>query len=132
MGKRGRVEGLAIAGSKEWGGEGEMGRVRLEEAMGRGRWRGGQWEGGDGEGVLGRRRCGRGLRGGGGVMVGGEEGARGWGISQMDMMKCPGGHMECFGGMRLQGFLTLFTHATPGSPASLYHRHRNIFIGSYY
>ena len=58
-------------------------------------------------------------KGGGGLMVGGEEGARGWEISQMDMMKCPGGHMECFGGMRLQSFLTLFTRATPGSPASM-------------
>ena len=41
----------------------------------------------------------------------GEEGARGEGISQMDMMKC-------LGGMRLQFLLTLFTRATPGTPAS--------------
>ena len=34
-------------------------------------------------------------------------------------MKCLGGHMECLGGTRLQIFLTLFTHATPGTPASL-------------
>ena len=27
-------------------------------------------------------------------------------------------HMSCLGGMRLQSFLTLFTHATPGTPAS--------------
>ena len=66
-------------------------------------------EAGDGEGATGR-----GQRGGG------EEGARGEGISQMDMMKCLGGHMECLCGMRLQSFLTLFTRATPGTPASLY------------
>ena len=38
---------------REWGGvgrEGEMGRVRLGWAMGRGRWKGGQQAGGDGEG----------------------------------------------------------------------------------
>ena len=29
-------------------------------------------------------------------------------------------HMECLGGMRLQFFFTLFTRATPGTPASLY------------
>ena len=29
-------------------------------------------------------------------------------------------HMECLGGMRLQVFKTLFTCATPGTPASLY------------
>ena len=28
-------------------------------------------------------------------------------------------HMECLSGMRLQSFLTLFTLATPGTPASL-------------
>ena len=54
-----------------------------------------------------------------GQMGGGEEGARGEEISQMDMMKCLGGHMECLGGMRLQSFLTLFTRATPGTPASM-------------
>ena len=27
--------------------------------------------------------------------------------------------MECLGGTRLQIFLTLFTHATPGTPASV-------------
>ena len=48
---------------------------------------------------------------------GAEEGARGGGISHM---KCFGGHMECLGGTRLQIFLTLFTRATPGTPASLY------------
>ena len=35
----------------------------------------------------------------------------------MDMTKCLGGHMECLGGIRLQSFLTLFTRATPGTPA---------------
>ena len=44
---------------------------------------------------------------------GGQEGARGEGISQMDMMKY-------LGVMRLQFFLTLFTRATPGTPASTY------------
>ena len=29
-------------------------------------------------------------------------------------------HMQCMGGMRLQSFLTLFTHATSGTPASLW------------
>ena len=62
-------------------GEGRQEGLDCEEAMGRGR---GQWEGG-------------------------EEGARGEGISQMDMMKC-------LGGMRLQSFLTLFTRAVPGTP----------------
>ena len=31
-----------------------------------------------------------------------------------------GKHTECLCGMRLQFFLTLFTCATPGTPASLY------------
>ena len=35
-------------------------------------------------------------------------------------MKCLGGHMECLGGTRLQIFLTLFTRATPGTPASTF------------
>ena len=54
-------------------------------------------------------------RGGGrgrGQRGGGEEGARGEGNSLMDMMKCKGG-------MRLHSFLTLFTRATPGTPASM-------------
>ena len=34
-------------------------------------------------------------------------------------MKCLGGHMECLSGTRLQSFITLFTRATPGTPASL-------------
>ena len=65
-----------------------------------------------GERATGRGRQGNGQRGGG------EEGARGEGISQMDMIKCLGGHMECLGGMRVQSFLTSFTRATPGTPAS--------------
>ena len=94
--------------------------------MGRGKWGGlgwrRQWGAEHGHGVMRRGRWGgcngkkemwKGEKGGGRLMVGGEEGARGWRISQMDMMKCPGGHMECFGGMRLQNFLTLFTRATP-------------------
>ena len=32
--------------------------------------------------------------------------------------KCLGGHMECLGGTRLRSFLTLFTSATPRTPAS--------------
>ena len=90
--------------------------------MGRGRWRRGQREGGDGEGRWrwgkwegemgrGQRRGRRGSWQRGGA----EEGARGGGISHM---KCFGGHMECLGGTRLQIFLTLFTRATPGTPAS--------------
>ena len=70
---------------------------------------------------MGRERWGGGNRKGEtvkGQMGGGEEGARGEEISQMDMMKCLGGHMECLGGMRLQSFLALFTRATPGTPAS--------------
>ena len=41
---------------------------------------------GDGEGATGRGRL------GGGQREGGEEGARGGGISQMDMMECLSGH----------------------------------------
>ena len=71
--------------------------------MGRGRWggsnEGGDWEVGKGEGQK------KGQEEGGG---GGSD------------MKCLGGHMECLGGTRLQIFLTLFTRATPGTPASLY------------
>ena len=59
------------------GGNGE--REMERGATGRGRW----------GGVTGRIRWGRGQR------RGGEEGARGRGVSQMDMMKCLGGHMEC-------------------------------------
>ena len=73
MGQWGGGEGLARARS----GEGEAGRVdegggmKGEMTTGRGRWRGGNVEGKKG---------------------GGEEGARGWGISQMDMIECLGGH----------------------------------------
>ena len=52
------------------------------------RWREGQWgRGEDGKGATGRGE--RGKRWGWG---GGEEGARGGEISQMDMMGCLGGH----------------------------------------
>ena len=97
-GDRGNGEGemeRGATGRGRWGGEMEMGE------MGRGRWGGGN----------GRGRRGSWQRGGA------EEGARGGGISHM---KCLGGHMECLGGTRLQIFLTLFTRATPGTPASLY------------
>ena len=80
-------------------------RVRLGGGNAEGE--GGRWEGGDGPGATGRGGWGSGQRGGG------EKGARGEGISQMDMMKS-------LDGMRLQSFLTLFTRATPGTPASLY------------
>ena len=102
MGKWGGIEVLARAGS----GEGEMGRGNLKGkgGNGKGEMGRGQQERGDSKGANGR----------------GEEGARGEEISQMDMMKCLGGHMECLGGMRLQSFLTLFTRATPGTLASLY------------
>ena len=87
-GETGRVEVLARVGS----GEGEKWRVRLGC---NGEEEGGNWKGETGKGTKGR----------------GEEGARGERISQMDMMKC-------LGGMRLQFLLTLFTRATPGTPAS--------------
>ena len=60
---------------------------------------------------MGRGRWGRGQKGG-------EEGQEEGGFHRKDVMKCLGGHMECLGGMRLQSFLTLFTRATPGTPAS--------------
>ena len=90
------VRGRSSGKGREWGGgdvEVRLGGGNVEGEIGRG-----QQEGVDGE---------RGQRGGG------EEGARRKGISQMDMMKC-------LGGMRLQFFLTLFTLATPGTPASIY------------
>ena len=101
-GKWGEIEVPARAGS--W--EGEMGRGNLEG------------KGGNGKGEMGGvNRNGKTVKG---QMGGGEEGARGEEILQMDVMKCLGGHMECLGGMKLQSFLTLFTRATPGTPASLY------------
>ena len=42
-------------------------------------------------------------------------------------MKCLGGHMECLCGTRLQSFLTLFTRATPGTPASYYYEHNWVY-----
>ena len=99
-----------------------MGRGAI--GMGRGwQWGGGQHEEemergamGRGQGAMGKGRWGEGNRTGEkgmGQRGGEEEGARGEGISQMDMMKC-------LGGMRLQSFLTLFTRAAPGTPASTY------------
>ena len=58
----------------------------------------GKQEEGDGEGVKGQRE---------------KKGQEERGFPQMDMMKC-------LGGIRLQSFLTLFTLATPGTPASLF------------
>ena len=122
-GDGGNWEGETVMGQE--GGrdrDGEMGRDR---SSGKG-W---EWGGGDGKRQFGREgRQWEGTDRGGnrkgetvkGQMGGAEEGVRGEEISQMDMMKCLGGHMECLGGMRLQSFLTLFTRATPGTPASLY------------
>ena len=88
--------------------------------MGRGRQGGGNREGawGNGKGEMGRGATGRGKRGRG--QRGGEKKGHKERGFQMDMMKCLGGHVECLGGMRLQSFLTLFTRATPGTPASLH------------
>ena len=107
MGKRGGIEVLARAGS----GEGETGRAKLGGGNREGAWGNGKGEMGTGqqEGETGK-----------GAKGSGEEGASGVGFSQMDMMKCLGGHVECLGGMKLQSFPTLFTRATPGTPASLY------------
>ena len=70
-------------------GRGRRGGFRLGGGNGRGQQEGGNGEVGKWEG---RKR--------------GKEG-----ISQMDM--------KSLRGMRLQGFLTLFTRATPGTPASI-------------
>ena len=103
-------------------GEGGNGVGKMERgATGRGRW-GEEMGRGDGDGGNGKGEMRRGKRKGrwgSWQRGGGEQGARGGGISQMDM-KCLGGHMECLCGMRLQSFLTLFTRAMPGTPASLY------------
>ena len=106
MGRGGNGEAETVEGGGPWGGgkgerggDLEVGGGEAEMAMGRGRRGGGQQGGGDWEGATGRGRWGR-------------------GISQMDIMKYLGGHMECLGGMRLQSFLTLFTRAMPGTPAS--------------
>ena len=82
------------------GGNGEGEEGNREGEMG-----GGQQGGGDGEGEAetGRGMMGRGATGWG--RWGGREGGK---------------HTECLGGMRLHFFLTLFTRATPGIPASLY------------
>ena len=103
-----------------WGVGGQRGGRDRDGEMGRGREV--LARAGSGEGETGRVRLGGGNRKGEtmeGAKGRGEEGARGEGISQMDMMKCLVGHMECLGGMRLQSFLTLFTRATPGTPASI-------------
>ena len=107
-GETGGVDVLAGARS----GEGEKGRVRQlgenregEGGNGKGETRRGQQEGGDGKGGKGegRRRDKR----------------RGDFTDGYDEM--PGWNMECLGGMRSQSFLTLFTHVTPGTPASYIH-----------
>ena len=74
-------------------------------ASGRGRWRGGNGKGETGKGAKGGRG-------------GGEK--KGQKLSQMDMMKC-------VGLMRLESFLTLFTRATLGTPASVRFKCHNCF-----
>ena len=71
--------------------------------MGRG---GGQWEGEDGEGATGRGRRGSGQRGGE------KKGKRRGDFTE--------GYDEEPGWNEVTVFLTLFTRATPGTPASLY------------
>ena len=89
-----------------------QGRGRLGGGKGGGDGEGGQQGGGDGEGgnregEIGRGMTGRGQWGGEmGRVATGREGKEG------------GKHIECLGLMRLQFFLTLFTRATPGTPAS--------------
>ena len=106
MGKEGGVEVQARAGSEE----GETGRVRQGGGNG------------EGERAMGRGEMGRGNRKG--QMGKGAKGrGRRWGKRRGDFTdgydEMLGGHMECLGGKKLQFFLTLFTHATPGTPASL-------------
>ena len=121
-GRRGNGEGwMAMGRGRQEGGNLEVGneegsnRDGKRVAMGRGttwrrRWRGGQWQGGggqwergDGEGARGRGR-----RGGG----------KGEGEKKVQEERDFTDMMKCLGGMRLQSFLTLFTRATPGTPAS--------------
>ena len=94
-------------------GEGEMGRGETgrrdrdgETGRGRSSGKGQEWGGekgrvrlggGNGKGEMGKGR--------------GEEGARGGDFID--------GYDESLGGMRLQFFLTLFIHATPGTPPSI-------------
>ena len=112
---------------KERGGEGEMGRGATgnQGETGRGQWGGAMGRGGR---ETGRGRRGRGDReeddGEGGNRVGEmRRGATGWGRWGGGAMgregKDGGKHTECLGEMRLQFFLTLFTCATPGTPASI-------------
>ena len=106
----------ARAGSGE--GSGEVWRVDMKEVGGEGETGKGQWGGGDWEGEMGRRMTGRGATG-----RGDGEGAMGrgrWGGGTGREGKDGGKHIECLDGMRLHFFLILFTHATPGTPASLY------------
>ena len=84
--------GGATGRGRRGGGDGEG-----ETAKGRGRQGGDDGEGGNGEGEMGMGATGSGATG--------RQGKEG------------GKHIECLGGMRLQFFLTLFTRATPGTPA---------------
>ena len=74
---------------------------RGKGAMRRGRWGGSNRKG----------RRGRGQR------LGGRGGSRGDWISQMDMMKCLGGHMECLGGMRVTEFSDFVYPCNAGYPS---------------
>ena len=78
--------------------------------MGRGRWRGGQREGGDGEGAT---------KGGTGKLAKGRGRRRGKrrGDFTYEML---GWTYGMPGWNEVTDFLTLFTRATPGTPASLY------------
>ena len=114
------AEGLAKARSRERSGKGKAGRLDRKEGVDRGRQQqargrqgGGDWKGATGTGSNREGETGGGQRGGGdgeeqwgggkevrmgigrlweGAKRRGEEGARGGGISQMDMIACLGGH----------------------------------------
>ena len=108
QGNREEEMGRGATGRGRRGGrDGEGGNEEGE--MLRGQKGGGDGEGDDGEGVTGRGRWGRGN--GEGEMGKEQHGGKG-------KRGCK--HIECLDGMRLQFFLTLFTRATPGTPASLY------------
>ena len=116
-GKGGNREGET--GRGRWGvgdregddGEGGNGVGQMERgATGWVRWGGGQWGGGNRKGETGKLANGRGRR----------RGTRRGGFHRWIEMLGWAGHMECLGGTRLRSFFTLFTRATPGTPASLY------------
>ena len=88
---------------------------------------GGGWGVGDREGEIGRGQMGGGgrlgvgngrERQGGGDGEGKREGEMGRGATGREG-KEGGKYIECLSGMRFHFFLTLFTRATPGTPASI-------------